>query len=204
MAAMNPRRRAAATTFAAAFAAMLVATPALAHTDTAANGFAAGFAHPIGGLDHLLAMVAVGLWGAFLGRPLIVALPILFPFVMALGGVLGMAGVPAPPIEAGIALSVFALGLAIATALRAPVWAACLVVGGFALFHGYAHGQELPAAADPFGYSAGFVLATGLLHLAGIGIGLGTQRPTGRLAARALGGVIALAGVWFMVQAAGA
>lgn len=182
--------------------ATLFAVPAFAHSDTGpAAGFAAGFSHPLAGPDHLLAMVAVGLWGAFLGRPLVVLLPVIFPLVMAAGGVLGMAGVPAPPIELGIALSVLVLGLAIATALRAPVWAACLVTGGFALFHGYAHGQELPAAADPFGYSAGFVLATGLLHVAGIAIGLATARPAGRVAARALGGLIAAAGVYFVALA---
>jgi urease accessory protein len=147
-------------------------------------------------------MVAVGLWGAVLGRPLLLALPVVFPVVMALGGVLGMAGVPAPPVELGIAASVLALGIAVAAAFRAPVWAACLAVAVFALFHGYAHGRELPLAADPTGYSLGFVLATGLLHLAGIGIGLLHHRRSGRLVVRALGGLIAAAGAWFLVQAA--
>jgi urease accessory protein len=113
-----------------------------------------------------------------------------------------MAQVPLPPVEIGIALSVLLLGGAIAAAFRAPVWAACLVVGVFAIFHGYAHGQELPSAADPVGYSAGFVLATGMLHVAGIGIGLLNARPWGERATRGLGGLIAMAGCWFLYAAA--
>jgi urease accessory protein len=155
----------------------------------------------MGGFDHLLAMVSVGLWGAFLGRPLIVALPVVFPTVMALGGVLGMANAPMPPIEIGIALSVLILGGLIAAAVRAPVWAACVVVGAFAIFHGYAHGQELPSAADPLGYSVGFMLATGLLHLVGIGVGLINQRPGGYVVTRSLGGLIAATGLYFVYRA---
>ena len=180
----------------------LVAGPALAHTGVGlAGGFAAGFVHPLGGFDHLLAMISVGLWGAFLGRPLISALPVVFPIVMAVGGVLGMANVPLPPVEVGIALSVLVLGALIALAVRAPVWIACLVVAIFAIFHGYAHGQELPSAADPTGYSVGFVLSTGLLHLAGIGVGLLNGRPGGVVVNRSLGGLIAATGVWFLYQA---
>lgn len=191
-----------ATAALAATAAILIAGPAAAHEGGGlVGGFVSGFLHPLTGYDHLLAMVAVGLWGAFLGRPLVVALPVIFPTVMALGGVLGMAQAPLPPVEIGIALSVLLLGGAIAAALKAPVWAACLVVGVFAIFHGYAHGQELPTAADPVGYSAGFVLATGLLHVAGITIGLLKARPWGEKATRGLGGLIALAGVWFLYAA---
>lgn len=183
----------------------LLAGPAAAHDGTGlAGGFISGFRHPLAGYDHLLAMVAVGLWGAILGRPLVVALPAIFPAMMVLGGVAGMAGLPAPPVELGIALSVLVLGVAIALAWRAPVWLACLMVGAFALFHGYAHGQELPSAADPLGYSAGFVLATGLLHLAGVAIGLVALRPGGLVALRALGGLIAAAGAWFIASAVGA
>ena len=195
----------AALAVALAVALALVAGPALAHEGTGlAGGFAAGFQHPLAGYDHLLAMVAVGLWGAILGRPLIVALPAIFPAMMALGGVAGMAGLPVPPVELGIALSVLVLGAAIALAWRAPVWLACVMVGAFALFHGYAHGQELPSAADPLGYSAGFVLATGLLHLAGVAVGLAALRPRGLVALRAVGGLIAAAGVWFISGAVGA
>ena len=128
----------------------LASGPALAHTGTGlAGGFKSGFLHPLTGFDHLLAMVSVGLWGAFLGRPLIVALPVIFPAVMAIGGVLGMLNVPLPPVEIGIAVSVLVLGVAIAGALRAPIWAASAIVAVFAIFHGYAHGKELPSAATP-------------------------------------------------------
>ncbi len=180
----------------------LVATPAFAHTGTGLpGGFASGFLHPLSGFDHLLAMVSVGLWGAFLGRPLIVALPVIFPTVMVVGAGLAMAGVPAPPTEIGIALSVLLLGAAIAAAWRAPVWAACAVVGVFALFHGYAHGKELPSAAEPIGYAVGFVLATGLLHVCGIGIGLINNRPGGIVVTRLMGAGVALAGVVFLYLA---
>ncbi len=183
-------------------ASLLSASPAAAHSgEGLAGGFFTGLLHPLSGLDHLLAMVAVGLWGAFLGRPLIVALPVVFPSVMAVGGALGMAGLPAPPVELGIALSVLVLGGAIALALKAPVWLACLIVGVFAVFHGYAHGQELPSAADPLGYSVGFVLATGLLHVAGIAVGLLRDRPGGAVLTRGAGALIAVAGVYFLSQA---
>ena len=183
-------------------AAWLAAGPALAHTGTGLpGGFVSGFIHPFSGFDHLLAMVSVGLWGAFLGRPLIIALPVIFPTVMAFGGVLGMANVPLPPVEIGIALSVLILGGLIAAAVRAPVWAACLVVGIFAVFHGYAHGRELPSAADPVGYSVGFMLATGMLHVVGIGLGLINERPGGMVVTRSMGGLIAATGVYFLYRA---
>ncbi len=181
---------------------LAVASPALAHSGTGLpGGFVAGFLHPLTGFDHLLAMISVGLWGAFLGRPLIVALPVIFPTVMAVGGLLAMAGAPAPPIELGIALSVIVLGGLIAGAVAAPVWAACLIVGFFAIFHGYAHGLELPSAADPIGYSVGFVLSTGLLHVCGIAIGLLHGRPGGMAIMRGLGVLIAAAGLWFLYKA---
>ena len=180
----------------------LVATPAEAHQGTGlAGGFQSGFLHPLSGPDHMLAMVSVGLWGAFLGRPLVYALPMLFPTAMAIGGAVGMAGVLLPPVELGIALSVLTLGLMIAFSVRAPIAVACLIVGVFALFHGYAHGAELPSAADPVGYSAGFVLATGLLHIAGIGLGTLRSRQGGEFALRVAGGGIALSGMWFLIGA---
>lgn len=187
----------------AALAAALVASPAAAHSGAALQGgFVSGFLHPLNGLDHMLAMVAVGLWGAFLRRPMVVVLPVVFPTVMAAGGILGMVGAPMPPVELGIALSVLILGLVIAAALRPPIWAASLLVGAFALFHGYAHGQELPVAADPVGFSMGFVLATGLLHVAGIGLGALNSWRGGALAIRGLGGLIALVGAYFLYAAA--
>lgn len=175
-----------------------MSSPAMAHDGTGlAGGFAAGFVHPLSGFDHMLAMVAVGLWGAFLGRPLNYALPMLFPSAMAIGGGIGMAGFPIPPVELGIALSVLILGSMIFFAVRAPVLLACFIVAMFAMFHGYAHGMELPSAADPVSYSAGFVLCTGLLHLVGIALGTLRAKPAGTLALRGVGGAIALVGVWF-------
>ena len=176
------------------------ATPALAHTGADLSGsFASGFIHPLFGLDHVVAMVAVGLWGAFLGAPAIWLLPVVFPLVMAAGGAAGVLGAPLPAVELGIAISALALGLAVAGAARPPLWLAAVVVGVFAVFHGHAHGTELPDAANPVSYAVGFVIATGLLHLAGIGLGLAARWPAGRVAIRTGGGVIALAGVWFLI-----
>src|SRR6266850_7421296 len=178
---------------------MLMATPALAHTEESGiGGFLGGFAHPILGPDHVIAMVAVGLWGAFLGAPAIWLLPIVFPLVMACGGVLGSLGVPLPGVETAIAISAVVLGLMVALAARPPLWVAAVLVGGFAIFHGHAHGAELPAGADAVAFSVGFVAATGLLHLAGISFGLLARWPAGRLAVRAAGGAIAVAGVAFL------
>jgi urease accessory protein len=183
---------------------LIVANPVSAHTGTGlAGGLVSGLEHPLTGADHLLAMVAVGVWGAFLGRPLVFALPIIFPVVMVCGAVLGMIGVSLPPVEIGIALSVMILGICIALPLSAPIPIASAIVAIFAIFHGYAHGRELPSAADPIGYSAGFVLATGLLHVLGIGIGLLSNLPVGMTAIRGLGGAIAAAGVWFFCKAIG-
>jgi len=180
----------------------LQSSPALAHSAKSLSlGFVGGFLHPLSGPDHLLAMVSVGLWGAFLGRPLIYLLPVIFPTVMAFGGVLGMAQVPFPPVEIGIAISVMVLGGSILLRWSAPVWLASVIVGIFGLFHGYAHGLELPSMANPVSFSLGFVLATGLLHVLGILIGLLRERPGGERVLRGLGGVIALAGVWYLYAA---
>jgi urease accessory protein len=147
-------------------------------------------------------MVAVGLWGAFLGAPAIWLLPVVFPLVMAFGGAVGVIGLPLPAVEAGIALSGVILGLLVAFGARAPLWVAAIIVGVFAIFHGHAHGTELPAAANPYAYAAGFVVATGLLHLAGISFGTLADRPQGLLAVRAAGLVIAAVGVAFLIGAA--
>lgn len=173
--------------------------PALAHTGTdAALGLVTGFKHPFAGPDHLLAMVAVGLWGAQLGQPAIWALPITFPLVMALGGVLGIAGLHLPFAEGIIALSALALGVMVALRLSPPLWTAAAMVGLFAIFHGYAHGLELPKAADPIGYGAGFVTATGLLHLSGILLGATMRWPLGDGLVRVSGAAIGCAGVFFL------
>lgn len=187
---------------AAALVLALQSAPALAHNAKSLSlGFVGGFIHPLSGPDHLLAMISVGLWGAFLGRPLIYLLPVIFPTVMAFGGVLGMAQVPFPPVEIGIAISVIVLGGSILLRWSAPVWLAAVIVGIFGLFHGYAHGLELPSMANPISFSLGFVLATGLLHVLGITIGLLRDGPGGERMLRAMGGAIALAGVWFLYAA---
>ena len=176
---------------------LVAASPTLAHTGSVSGGFANGFSHPLFGLDHAVAMVAVGLWGAFLGAPAIFILPVVFPLVMAAGGVLGILGVPLLGVEIGIAASAFLLGLAVALAARPPLCVAAVMVGAFAIFHGQAHGAELPLGADALAFSAGFVVATGLLHLCGIAFGLLARWPLGRVAVRAAGGVIAVAGlIW--------
>ena len=172
---------------------------AFAHTGTGAiGGFVSGFTHPIFGLDHLVAMVAVGLWGAFLGAPAIWVLPVVFPLIMACGGVLGILGVPLPHVETWIALSAVVLGLCVFAAFRPPLWVAAMIVGAFGLFHGHAHGVELPDAANPLTYSIGFVLATGLLHLSGIAIGLLVAWKGGQYFVRASGAVISAVGFAFL------
>jgi urease accessory protein len=173
----------------------LCAGPAGAHTATGPmGGFASGFEHPLFGYDHLLAMLAVGIWGAQMGGRNMWTLPVTFPLVMAFGGILGMAGVPLP----SVALSVLVLGLAIAFAWRPFEPVAIGIIAVFAIFHGYAHGVELPSAADPAAYSVGFVLATGAIHVAGIGVGLLIGKLAGGWVSRGLGGAIALGGLYFL------
>ena len=181
-----------------ALSALLAAAPACAHTGNAASGFLGGLAHPVFGPDHVIAMVAVGLWGVFLGPPAIYMLPVVFPLIMALGGVLGIVGVPLPGTEIGIAISAIVLGLMVATEARPPIWIAVLIVGIFAIFHGHAHGAELPAGADAVAYSLGFVIATGLLHLTGIAFGLLARWPIGKVAVRTMGALIASTGALFL------
>ena len=177
----------------------LVATSAFAHSESGvAIDFAGGFAHPIFGPDHVIAMVAVGLWGAFLGPPAIWLLPVVFPLVMAVAGALGVIGMPLPGVEIGIAVSAIALGAMIALAAKPPLWIAAVLVGAFAVFHGHAHGVELPVGADAIAYSMGFVVATGMLHMTGIAFGTLSQWSAGRIAVRVAGGVIALIGAYFL------
>lgn len=181
-----------------ATAVLLAAGPALAHTGGTVGGLTSGFLHPIGGLDHVVAMIAVGLWGGILGGVAIWLLPIVFPLVMALGGAAGVAGVPIPGIEIGIALSGVVLGLLVVFSARPPLWIAAAIVAVFAIFHGHAHGAELPEAANPITYAVGFVVATGLLHLAGIAIGMIGRWPAGRVAVQIAGATIAFAGGAFL------
>ena len=172
---------------------------ASAHTEQAtAAGFVSGLLHPVQGVDHLLAMVAVGIWGAFLRAPLVWVLPVAFPLLMVVGAIAAMARVPVPSVEIGIALSVVLLGGAILAAWRAPVAVAVALVAAFGLLHGHAHGTELPQAATPAAYAAGFVLATGLLHLAGIALGQLERLPRGRALLRGVGAAMAFAGSWML------
>lgn len=175
---------------------------ASAHVQQAeAVGLLTGLLHPVSGLDHVLAMIAVGLWGAQLGLPAIWVLPVAFPLVMALGGLLGFLGVPIPGIEVGIAASAIVLGAAVAFEIRPPLVIAALVVGSFAIFHGHAHGTELPPGQSALLYSLGFVIATGGLHALGIGIGTVHSRPWGRSLLRVAGAAVSAAGAFFMWRA---
>jgi urease accessory protein len=185
-----------------ALVALLPAIPACAHTGSVSGGFFGGLAHPVFGLDHVVAMVAVGLWGAFLGPPAIFLLPVVFPLIMAAGGALGILGMPLPATEIGIAMSALVLGLMVALAARPPIWIAVILVAAFAIFHGHAHGAELPAGSDALAYSLGFVIATGLLHLVGIAFGLLARWPAGKIVVRAGGALIACAGVIFLSKLA--
>jgi urease accessory protein len=173
-----------------------------AHTETGAvTGFLSGLHHPLSGWDHILAMIAVGLWGAQLGAPAVWALPVAFPMAMAFGGVIGLMGLPLPGVEIGIAISALVLGGMVSMEYRPPLWIAALIVGGFALFHGHAHGTELPPGSHAMLYSMGFVVATGTLHGCGIALGLGHRWKGGRLAIRAAGTGVLLGGLLFLWRA---
>jgi urease accessory protein len=182
----------------------LLVSPALvlAHVGQGdvSGGFLAGLEHPVIGLDHVVAMVAVGIWGAQLRAPAIWVLPVTFPLVMSLGGVLGGFAVPIPGIEIGIAVSAIVLGTMVAFAARPPLWVAAVIVGIFAIFHGYAHGAELPESANAISYAIGFVMATGSLHALGILIGVINRWQAGAKILRAGGVLIALCGVYFLAS----
>lgn len=185
---------------AALLALVLMPAPAYAHEQVGvADGLSSGFLHPITGPDHLVAMVAVGLWGAQLGAPMIWILPVAFPLLMSVGGVLGVIGVPLPGVEIGVALSAVVLGAVVLLAYRAPQWVAVVIVSIFAVFHGHAHGTELPAAVNPLAYGLGFVTSTGLLHLVGILIGmLEHWQKAGPIMVRACGALVAMLGLVFL------
>jgi len=178
---------------------LLVPTSAFAHFGANhTHGFGEGFAHPFGGLDHILAMVTVGLLAWQLGGKAIWLVPATFVSLMALGGVLGVAGEPLSVVEYGIAASLIVLGAMVALGMKAPTAVAAAVVGLFAMFHGYAHGMEIPADVSGGLFATGFILATILLHACGIGLGvlIGRTAETYRtLGYRAAGSVVALAGL---------
>jgi urease accessory protein len=178
---------------------LIAANPALAHTGIGGTlGFARGVAHPIGGIDHVLAMVAVGLFAAQLGGRALWGVPLAFVSLMALGSALAMAGISLPFVELGIALSIVGLGAAVATRIHLPTLAAMTLAGFFALFHGHAHGAEMPETLSGLAFGAGFVLATAGLHVAGIGLGLTIGKASdafGNRVRRAAGSAMALAGL---------
>jgi urease accessory protein len=176
---------------------LLLLTGAAAHAHVLpgdVHGFGSGFAHPLHGLDHLLAMIAVGLWAAQLGGRARWAVPVSFVGVMTVGAAIAMAGVQVPFVEPGIVASVMALGLLIALAARLPLVASMAIVGVFALFHGHSHGTEMPVNAIGFAYGAGFALATAALHATGIGLAYAV-RSVRLPVIRWTGAAIAVAGV---------
>ena len=183
--------------------AWLLAGPAAFAHDSGgeAQGLVSGFLHPISGFDHVLAMVAVGLWGAQLRSPAVWVLPVVFPLIMAVGGFLGLIGVPLPGVEIGIATSAIVLGILVAVEARPPLWIAGVIVAVFAIFHGYAHGAELPEGGNAALYSVGFVISTGLLHGVGILIGLVHRWSSGKIILRVLGALVAIGGGYFLSQA---
>jgi urease accessory protein len=185
-----------------AFALALVPAAALAHQEAGqAAGLLTGLAHPVSGLDHVLAMIAVGLWGAVLGPPAIWVLPGAFPLVMAVGGLMGLLGLPLPGVEIGIAVSAIVLGAMVLAEVRPPLWLAAVIVAFFAIFHGHAHGRELPDGTSALLYSLGFVVATGLLHAVGILLGVAHRWAAGRRVVQLAGGGVALAGLFFLWRA---
>lgn len=201
-----PRIRAAAVIVLNAVLALLAAgvfaSPAAAHDlGGPMGGFGSGFGHPLAGFDHFLAMLAVGLWGAQMGGRSVWTLPATFPLIMCIGGILGMFGlIPDGAIRIAIAVSLMVLGGVIAAGWRAPEWAALTIVALFAIFHGYPHGQATLRAADPAAFTVGFVVSTGVIHILGIGVGYGLKSIWRGNLVRALGGVIAACGVYFLFK----
>jgi urease accessory protein len=169
---------------------------ALAHTGLEhVASFSSGFLHPLGGLDHVLAMVAVGLWAGLNGGRAVWAWPAAFVGVMLIGGALGMADIGLPAVEAGIITSIIVLGLLVLARARLPLTAGGAIVAAFAVLHGHAHGAELPAAASAITYAAGFALATSLLHAAGVAVALVSAREGAGVLTRGAGALVALGGI---------
>jgi urease accessory protein len=178
-----------------------LSSAAFAHVGLHTAGFADGFAHPFSGLDHVLAMVAVGLWASQLGRPTNWLLPVSFPVVMAFGAVLGANGLPLPWVEIGIAASVVVLGAAIALSLKPSLLVSMALIAAFALLHGHSHGAELPQSASALAYGSGFIAATLGLHAIGLALSAWSSRPTAFFATRTAGAAIAAVGAMLLVIA---
>src|SRR4051812_16893097 len=197
----NTLQRFAAVALAAAIAVILAPSSAFAHTGIGpAHDLLHGLEHPLTGLDHILAMFAVGLWAAQRGGRAIWSIPLTFVLVMTLGGALGMSGVSLPFVEQGIVLSVVILGVLVVGAVRLPLPVSAGIVSVFALAHGYAHGAEIPSAASGLSYALGFAAATALLHAAGISFGLSMQQGRSAQLVRYAGAAIAIGGLLFSIQ----
>ena len=185
------------------FALCLAPTAAFAHVGVGStSGFVHGFMHPLSGLDHQLAMILVGVFAYQLGGRALWLVPLTFVSVMALGGFLGVMGIPVPFVEVGIALSVIVLGAIVAFGVKAPLAVAMAAVGFFAIFHGHAHGSEMPLDASGFEYGLGFMLATAALHTVGIGLGflIGMSSKTfGNTVYRLAGGLASVAGIGLLL-----
>lgn len=184
-----------------AILAAILLLPSLAHAHVGVgetSGFLHGMGHPLSGLDHICAMVAVGLWAAQMGGRAIWAVPLTFVSVMALGGALGMLGVHVPFVETGIVISVLALGVLIAASVHLPLAVSIIVVGLFAIFHGHAHGAEMPETSSGFVYAAGFIIATAFLHACGIGLGIAIQKLASPAVVRFAGIAIVLCGGYLL------
>jgi urease accessory protein len=177
-------------------AALIAEASLLAHTGHGSiSGFGAGFSHPIGGADHILAMIAVGLWAAQMGGRALWAVPLSFVLMMVAGAAMGVQGVQVPFIEEGILASVLVLGALIGFGVKLPVMFSAALVGLFAIFHGTAHGAEMPLNTGGVEYAAGFVLATVMLHIGGIAAGMAMHKLSASKASRVAGGGIAASGL---------
>jgi urease accessory protein len=192
--------RNATTKFLTAILLLGASSAAFAHPGHDVSGLAAGLMHPFSGLDHLLAMVAVGLWAAQGGGRKVWLLPATFMAMLAIGAGFAMQWQALPPVEAGIAASVLALGLLVALSLQLPAVLSVAITAPFGLLHGYAHGLELPGSAAPAEYALGFLAATATLHLSGIAVGIATRRRYALLS-RLLGSAIAVSGVYMLSSA---
>lgn len=181
---------------------LLLPSVAWAHSGAGeGGGWMYGLSHPLSGLDHACAMIAVGLWAAQMGEHAMWRVPLAFVSVMILGGLAGMAGIHVSFIEAGIAMSLLVLGVLIAAAARLPLQMSVAIVAAFALFHGYAHGAEIPRHTAGLAYVAGFVLATAMLHVSGISAALILKRLGRAMLVRAAGAAVAVCGGYLWLAA---
>ncbi len=199
---MEISRQERSTRWSAAWTLALLSVPLLAQAHVGVgqtSGIFNGLTHPAAGFDHIAAMVAVGLWAAQLGGTAVWIVPLSFVTAMTMGGALGAAGISIPFVEPGIAASVLVLGLLIAAAVRLPLFISGVLVGLFAVFHGHAHGAEMPETVSGLAYGIGFVLATGLLHSGGIGLGLLARKRAGSHLVRLAGGITAAFGFCLLI-----